>query len=91
MSEEYTVFFSPTLAFFLCLGINLTSGVVGPSVILTRTLFGKITSCQKKNQPYHQLKTDHFSLTKAQWRGAIGSIIFLFAVQMESHSRDTTA
>ena len=88
MSEEYTVFFSPTSLFFLCLGINLTSGVAGPSVILTRTLFGK---SKKKNPPHHQLKTDHFSLTKAQWRGAIGSIIFLFAVQMESHSRDTTA
>jgi hypothetical protein len=41
MKEEYTVFFSPTLAFFLCLGIILTSGEAGPSVILTRTLWKK--------------------------------------------------
>src|SRR6267154_986960 len=35
--------------------------------------------------------TRHLSLTIAQNRGAIGSIIFLLSVHIESHSRETTA
>lgn len=84
----YTVFFSPTSWFFLCLGKVLISGADGPPLIVTGTLIENI--CQS---PIHSFDEEAYglSLEIAQNLGAIGSMTFLFKLHKESHSRETIA
>ena len=84
----YTVFFSPTSGFFLCLGKVLISGADGPPLIVTGTLTKNPVEWFAH---FSDIKTYDLSLEIAQNLGAIGSMIFLFKFHKESHSRETIA